>query len=980
MESNGTAQFRAAARSLRVCSVRRPIAALSLLALLGTAVLPAPIAAQCPPDQLFPTHTALLNSAQRHGVQIADLDADGLGDIIAPEHGSSGKVKVVLGAVLPAPTILEYTTTVNKPFRTVTGDFNEDGILDFVVSGSSGHLNVFLGNGAGGISDGTFTLGQKVLTADGPRGMAVADFNEDGILDLAVSMYFGGYLVVIGKGVAGVGDGTFESPVIYDASKGSFEITAADVDEDGIMDLVTANIDQVRVHRGNGAGGVGDGTFLSPTAYSIFTGALSVQTADLDQDGILDLALSGYSAGQGVISVLRGNGSSGVGDGTFANPIIYPAGVVPYQMRLVDVSMDGLPDAVTADYTLGVIMVVPGNGDGTFGPAVPYGPGTRGIAVAVGPIDNDLSPDVVMGTTESSIFTFLNVCSVGGPPVITTVTPGSGAVGDPVLIEGLRLGDVTSVTFAGTPAQILTQTGTSIGTEVPAGASSGPIEVTSPTGSSESPNEFFVGFHPLIADITPLTAKIGEPVVISGNHFATTVRVSFGGGASDANFSIDGNQQLTAYVDSAAIDGPITVTNQFGSSMSTAEFVVAPPDTAPSIVAIRDVPNDQGGRVFVDWVRSDFDTPEHRLIKTYRVWRRANPSVATSARRLVRMAAPGAVTVEFWEPLADLPAAHLEGYSYMAATSQDSIENSNPLTAFMVQAVTVGEGTFFFSAPDSGYSVDNLAPAAPAVYAGRYDSRGVHLHWSASDAPDFREYRIYRGTAATFTPGAANLIAAKPDTGHVDASGGPLDYYKLSAVDIHGNESPRVLISPAATQALATLGAVSAESDHVRIEWLVSFGSGVPLTVSRRTETSDWQALASVEAAADGHLTFEDADVQPGTRYAYRLSLELDGRVMESSEVWVRTSLLALALAGIHPNPTANGELHVAFSLPAEVRARLDLLDVSGRRVATRDVSTFGTGSHTLNLGAGVRLAPGMYVVRLTDGKQVLTSRVTILR
>ena len=86
---------------------------------------------------------------------------------------------------------------------------------------------------------------------------------------------------------------------------------------------------------------------------------------------------------------------------------------------------------------------------------------------------------------------------------------------------------------------------------------------------------------------------------------------------------------------------------------------------------------------------------------------------------------------------------------------------------------------------------------------------------------------------------------------------------------------------------------------------------------------------------------------------------------------------LAFALDPVRPNPSRSGSLTVRFSLPTDAPARLDLLDVAGRRIASHEV---GAGQHTLDLGAGQHFAPGLYLVRLTQGANTRTTRVAVLR
>jgi hypothetical protein len=187
-------------------------------------------------------------------------------------------------------------------------------------------------------------------------------------------------------------------------------------------------------------------------------------------------------------------------------------------------------------------------------------------------------------------------------------------------------------------------------------------------------------------------------------------------------------------------------------------------------------------------------------------------SAARGARRVVEDAdelatAPAgtlyanhyASTTYFWEFLGSISVEYTGDYSYLAATTTDSTSLGNPPSLFMVQARS---GTRHWdSLPDSGYSVDNLPPAAPAPFTGQYNVSATHLHWNPNTEPDLANYRLYRGSSPAFATDAAHLVAAPPDTGYADAAGAPY-YYKLTAVDSHGNESPAALLQPQGTLAV----------------------------------------------------------------------------------------------------------------------------------------------------------------------------------
>jgi len=86
-----------------------------------------------------------------------------------------------------------------------------------------------------------------------------------------------------------------------------------------------------------------------------------------------------------------------------------------------------------------------------------------------------------------------------------------------------------------------------------------------------------------------------------------------------------------------------------------------------------------------------------------------------------------------------------------------------------------------------------------------------------------------------------------------------------------------------------------------------------------------------------------------------------------------------LALAGAHPNPARGGVLRVAFALPSRQRATLELLDIAGRRVSSREVGSLGPGPHELTLEKS-GLKAGLYFLRLTQGGEVVNARVVVMR
>jgi len=229
------------------------------------------------------------------------------------------------------------------PLGIAVGDFNRDGNLDLITNPSKddAEVGVFLGNG-----DGTF----QHLVDYSVRNFYVvsADFNGDGVLDLALLWDHGVYVML------GNGDGTFQKPrtvirsniQIGDCSPG-FVLT--DINADGRSDLVYCERDQnngkIWVALGNG-----DGTFKKPVSLTVhaYQGAFSFGVGDFNSDGKTDLIANYFTSGNynhSETDLFLGNG-----DGTFQLKKIIDLPGQPYNAELgivpADFNSDGLLDFI----------------------------------------------------------------------------------------------------------------------------------------------------------------------------------------------------------------------------------------------------------------------------------------------------------------------------------------------------------------------------------------------------------------------------------------------------------------------------------------------------------------------------------------------------------------------------------------------------------------------------------------------------------
>jgi hypothetical protein len=332
----------------------------------------------------------------------ADFNNDGNLDLAESEGYPYGSV--------PGVTILEgngdgtfkkagFLSLAERATTLAAADVNGDGITDLLViePGAPGKLLVYLGDG-----NFTFTLHKVYSVPDGAVGLAVADFNGDGNLDVAIA---NSNLGETEDGYAsiwfGLGNGDFKpSSVQYAAGSHPWSIAAGDLNGDGVPDLVVTDDNSY-----GGSGNTlwvllnnGDGTFTSGQSFQTGTESLDVVIANLTQNGIADLVVAtAFNTPAPGVYILLGNG-----DGTFGAPVLYSTdnlgtGNAPQAVGVADFNLDGIPDIFVRNYepNSGVMY---GNGDGTFQPAIlvtVYG----GSSLAVGDFNGDGAPDVA---TESN--------------------------------------------------------------------------------------------------------------------------------------------------------------------------------------------------------------------------------------------------------------------------------------------------------------------------------------------------------------------------------------------------------------------------------------------------------------------------------------------------------------------------------------------------------------------------------------------------
>ncbi len=384
-------------------------------------------------------------SAPRHA-NLGDVDGDGKPDLVVCTYNTTtpglGAVNIYRNIGTPGSIIYDVPvvcTTSNGGVNLKLADLDGDGKLDIIVACSGSGRVSCLRNTSTGIGNISFSAKRDLNPGSGPSEVAIADYDGDGKLDIAVVTRVTSNFKVFRNQMTSIPSGIFpanffgSSATQYDsfaigstAPVSSGSIFTADFDGNGAADIVVSNTqdDNISVFR-NISSGTGNINF---TAHQdIATGGVNpseVQAADINGDNLPEIVVGNYTSHN--VTVFEN--TSSLGSLSFT-PNLYSIAGTPYSMGLGDFDGDGKVDVVFGEYTSDKIEILHNNHSGLHLSSTSFQVGNTYLMAAgaephgliVGDIDGDKKPDVVVANfAGNTISTFKNTSTPQINPIAGT--------------------------------------------------------------------------------------------------------------------------------------------------------------------------------------------------------------------------------------------------------------------------------------------------------------------------------------------------------------------------------------------------------------------------------------------------------------------------------------------------------------------------------------------------------------------------------
>lgn len=491
-------------------------------------------------------------------IAISDIDGDGKPDIVITNQFS---FSISVFRNIGTPGNISFDTRVDlpalNPNKVVIGDLNNDGKPDLVVANYVAHsISIYKNTSIPG--NVSFTARIDYPTGRYPTDVSKGDIDGDSWQDVVVANQESNYISIFKNDAAPGISFTVNNNLITGVAV--YYVILTDLDGDNKPDLgVNKGSNSISVYRN--ISNAGSFSFSAGLDFTIAGNPGEFSITDLDGDGKPDLAVV---CGSSLISVLKNTSSSG--SFSFQNKVDFLTGSAPYGLSIADFNGDNKPDLATVDQGDNAVSLLRNQVDGpditSFSPTsatagatvtitgarftgitqVRFGnvpaqtftvvsPSTIQAVVGMG-ASGEVSVTGSKGTARAKGFIFLVPAGLP-PPVITSFTPASGAVGTTVTITGKNFDGFPAnniVYFGATRATVLSASANSLSVQVPRGTTYAPITVTTNQLTASS--------------ALPFVSTFETGPAFTSNSFDKPKLVDQNNGSHIANADIDGDGKI----------------------------------------------------------------------------------------------------------------------------------------------------------------------------------------------------------------------------------------------------------------------------------------------------------------------------------------------------------------------------------------------------------------------------------------------------
>jgi len=763
-----------------------------------------------------------------------DVNGDGYSDVIAGAYGynsNTGKANIYFGGFL-----MDYTEDVTLTGEAVNnnfgysvsgaGDVNGDGYSDVIAGANSynsntGRAYIFQGGiSMDNITDVTFT-GETTFNEFGSYVSGAGDVNGDGYSDVIV----GAYRYNSNTGRAYVYTNTMSGNDIVDLTVTGESINnffgsvsgAGDVNGDGYSDIIVgayrynSNTGRAYIYYGGiNMNNIADVILTGESANNSF--GLSVSGAgDLNGDGYSDVIVGAkdYLGSTGRAYIYYGGSSMD----NFADVTMMGEAFNNYFGEVSDagdLNGDGYSDVIVGasgyDSNRGRAYIYFGGNpmnsviDVTLsGESFTYNYFGGNLSSA-GDLNGDDYSDIIIGVQQfgsaykGKVYIYYGGAAMNSTEDLTingatdlenlgrSVSGGGDINGDgysDIIVSSnisvtVYLGDASMNSVA--DITLTQENPASFGSSV---SNTGDVNgdgysdfIVGATGINSSTGKAYLYFGSAILNNTEDIIMTGENI---NNYFSYSIS-----GAGDLNG--DGFSDV--------------IVGAYGHNSNTGKayiYLSSPPSVKPILNYVKDVPNDQGGKVNLKWARSGYDVNGSSIITDYLV-QRSFPTTGGSFS---------------WQNISSIPASHESFYTYVDFTPSDSSSGGSGTFFYRITARTSDINQYWRSAILSGRSIDNIAPLMLSPFTATSAGINIRLNWKRSSSADLLNYILYRSTSPTIDPQTEPVFATTTDSTYLDTSPLNADYYYFAvAQDIHNNKSPVAVVAIPNFKKLFTFGAI----------------------------------------------------------------------------------------------------------------------------------------------------------------------------